>query len=521
MATKMSDAALLRGTSESNNVIMNLGRYDFVLVLVSALTILLGLALLICGYLEAWHTPWFEERYAPTIAIAHGFQIYHVPPDGPLIVCLYAPLSYLTFLPAAFLPTIQAVFAGGSFLATAFLAIPFALVAWYFAKEYRLKLSEWGPLLLVPFTAIASLRSLSYIATFVTSDAPSTCLMAISIWLLYRGSRRGAQPTAKTAIYSSLALALSLGCKQNMVFGAVTLIAAAFYFFGRKFGRLYLAYTAIFGVLALGLVVAIFHDIRAIYFNSVLIGLRYTVVKANLFPGTYRFFANAAVLGLILIAMWLVLFLTKGSEPRLQDSRRILIFFLVAGVIGLSDIRFYAVRGGDVNDLSHGLYIFILGLVATGFEFLLLTRSNPKATLALRIIAVAGALALVGSGLPTRYDAAWKAKMRHTPSGITAYEFDKEHPGQVYFPFNPISVYLAEHRFYTTEWGVVNLWLAYQQFTPQELLKFAPENARYVAAPRDYNTDDQGVLIPYIAPHRLKATVPGLEKNFIVYSIER
>ncbi len=521
MATKMSDAALLPAASGSNNVIMNPGRYDFVLVLASAITVLLGLTLLICGYLEAWHAPWFEERLAPTIAIAHGFQIYRVPPDGPLMVCLYAPLSYLTFLPAAFLPTLQSVFAGGSFLATAFLAIPFALVARYFVKEYGFTLSQWGPLLLVPFTAIAALRPLSYIATFVAADAPSTCLMAISIWLLYRGSRGGAQPTAKTAIYSSLALALSLGCKQNMVFGAVTLIAVAFYFFGRKFGRLYLAYTAIFGLLALGLVVAVFHDIRAIYFNSVLIGLRYTIVKANLFPGAYRLFENASVLGLILIAMWLVLFLTKGSEPRLQDSRPILIFFLVAGVIGLSDIRFYAVRGGDVNDLSHGLYVFILGLVVAGFELLVLTRSNPKATLALRIIAVAGALALIGSGLPTRYDAAWKLKVRHTPSGVAAYEFDKANPGQVYFPFNPVSVYMAEHRFYTTEWGVVNLWLAYQSFTPREILKFIPEHARYVAMPRDYMEDDAGVVIPYVAPHLVQAVVPALEKNFVVYRIER
>ena len=185
----------------------------------------------------------------------------------------------------------------------------------------------------------------------------------------------------------------------------------------------------------------------------------------------------------------------------------------------MSDMRFYAVLAGDVNDLSHGLYFLVLGVVIVGFELMALVRSNPKAMMALRVFIAAGALTLIGSGLPTRYNAEWKAKVRKTPSGVEVFDYAKRNPGQVYFPFNPIGQYLAERRFYTTEWGVMNLQFANQQFTREEILKYIPEQAQYVAIPRDYLIDDPDAVIPYVAPHRISAKVAGLE-NFEVYRIE-
>jgi hypothetical protein len=499
---------------------MKLLRINFLVPLVSWTTLVLALALLICGYAEAWHVPWFEQRYLPTIALAHGQPIYRDPPDGPVILCLYGPLSYLAFLPAAFLPTVQSVFAGGSLLATAFLVIPFVVVGYSFIRKHQLAPRDWAPLLLLPLAAIASLRPLSYIATLVTADAPSTCLMALSAWVLYGDYREGRARRWKTAAYSSLALVLSIGCKQNMVFAAAVIVSAVFYFFGRKFGWLYVAWTAVCGALALGLVVAVHRDIHGIFFNNVLVGLRIAIIKANLFPGAYRVFENIAVLGLTFTGMWLIGFLTKGSAPWPRQSRFLVVFFAVAVVLSLVGIRFYAAAGGDVNDLSHGVYFLVLGIVITGFELVLLTKSNPNATLALRIFLAVGALTLIGSGLPTRYNAAWMAKMRHRSGSVEAYEYARRNPGQVYFAFNPIGQYLAEHRFYTTEWGVMNLLMAKQQFTRQDILKFIPEKAQYVALPRDYIADDPGFVISYVAPHRVPANCPGLE-SFEVYRIER
>ncbi len=495
-------------------------RYSSALALLSVLTLVLALVLLICGYLEAWHLPYFEERYAPSLAVAHGQRIYHIPPDGPLMVCLYAPLSYLAFLPVAVLPTVKSVFVGGSLLATAFLVIPLAVVTRFYAKHNALAFSDWRPILLLPLTAIASLRPLNCIATLVTADAPSTCLLAFSAWFLYKDCRAGELPTRRNLIYSSLSMALGLGCKQDMVFAALALIACVFYFFGCKCGLSYLAFTALFGIMSLGIVVAVYHDIPAIYFNSVLVGLRYTVVKANLFPGAYRVFANTAVVGLPLAAMWLVGFVTENEDSKSGVPKISALFFVIAATSAVSDVRFYAGGGGDVNDLSHGLYFLILGFLVVGFELLTLAGRKSKATFALRTIALAGALTLVAAGLPLSYNAQWRAKIKRTPSAVDAFAFDKQHPGQVYFPCNAIAIYLAEHKFYTTEWGVLNLEFARQRFSREEILKFIPANAQYVAIPRDYITDDSGAVIPYVAPHQVEASVPSLE-NFLLYRIER
>src|SRR5450755_13683 len=81
------------------------------LIVASIIVFLLTATLLFCGYIEAWHVPYFEQRYASTIAVAHGQSIYQIGVTGPLFCSIYGPLSYLAFLPAAFLPTIQGIFA--------------------------------------------------------------------------------------------------------------------------------------------------------------------------------------------------------------------------------------------------------------------------------------------------------------------------------------------------------------------------------------------------------------------------
>jgi hypothetical protein len=67
---------------------------------------------------------------------------------------------------------------------------------------------------------------------------------------------------------------------------------------------------------------------------------------------------------------------------------------------------------------------------------------------------------------------------------------------------------------------VENLEIAGQQLTREELLKYIPEKARYIATPRDYFLEDPSHLIPFVAPHRLFASVPALD-GFVVFRIER
>jgi hypothetical protein len=488
------------------------------LIALCLITALLAFTLLACGYLEAWHMPYFEQRYASTLALAHGQTIYQTRPSAPLFCAIYGPLSYVAFLPATLLPSVMTIFVAGSLLATAFLVVPFAFAAYSFAKTRDLILLDWGPLVLLALTAVGSLHTLNYVASHVTADSPAIGLMALAALLLYFHRE---QPRWTIAAWSSLATVLSIGCKQNMIIGGFVIALGVWFCFPRRFWWTFIAWIAAFSLAAVGAVIAIYHDLGAIYFNNVVIPSRYPVIVANLFPGTYRLFESTAVLLLTFTGMSLIWFLTKGSQKWPRVSPFILTFFGISAALALPSIRIYAASGGDVNDFAHATYFLLMGVFVAGGEVIVLNRSQPQAVSAMRILTVVAALTLLGAGLPTRYTAEWKEKMRQTPAAVQAYEYCKRNPGHVYFPYNTIGVYFAERKFYHTEWGVMIPVVAGERFTREEIFKYIPENAQYLALPRGYIPDHRGMLgALLVARDAAPVNIAGLEA-FDVYPIER
>ncbi len=487
----------------------------FFLLSASTAMITITVVLLICGYFEVWHTPWYEQRFASTIAVAHGQSIYQMPSTGPLFSCIYGPLSYLAFLPAAFMPTVWTIFAAGSLLSTLFLLMPLALIGFVSARNRRLPWMDWLPLLVLCFTAVVCLRPLNYVACHVTADSPAICLMALSALILYFNRNR---PRWTIAAWSSVALVFSVGCKQNMLMAALVIAAFVFFCFSRRFGMLYLFFSAAFSFLALAIVAFVYGSLSAVYFNDVFVPRHWPFVRSQLFSGAYHLYENSIVLVVVLTGVGLILFLSEKSVPWDRGSKPVLVFFAVSAALFPASLSTYAARGGDVNSFAHAIYFFLLGTVVLMFELMFLTKTKPQTTGSLRVWTVVAALALFGSGLPTRYNAEWASKVRHKPAAVQAYEFCKRNPGKVYFPSNSIGVYLAERKFYDTDWGVMILQIAGQQLSREEILKYIPEKAQYVALPREF--ESAGAVMPFVAPHRQIVNVPGLEE-FSVFRIER
>ena len=497
---------------------MNTSRLGFLLLAFSlAIAALLTATLFICAYVEAWHTPYFEQRFATTIGLAHGQLIYQIEPIAPLFCSIYGPLSYIVYLPAALFPTVQTVFAAGSLESTAFLVLPLVLLGYSFVRKHHLPFRDSAPVLLFALTAIASLRPLSYVAANVSADAPSMSLMGISALVLFSSRDK---PRWKTAAISSLALVLSVGCKQNMLLPALVMGLAVVLYFPRRFWWFYLGFSIVFSVLVLGLVTVVYHDLGAIYFNNVLIPSRYPVITANLFPGAYRLFENYAVLALTLTGIGLIGFLTQRSMAWSGRSYLAWTFFAFSIVLAIPSVRIYAASGGDINDFAHTTYFFLLGVVAAALEIRVLTGSDPQAVLALRTVTVIATITLLGSGLPTRYDSEWKKQMLRQPAAFEAYDYTKRNPGHVYFPNNTIGVYMAERKFYHAEWGIMIPAVAGTPPSVAAIFKFIPEKAQYIAIPRDSIPDEKGAITPSVAPHFRTAAVPGLT-GFHLYAIER
>lgn len=483
----------------------------------SAVMLVASISLLVFSYDFAWHVPWFEQRVLPTIAVAHGQSIYHMPGSGPLIGCTYAPLSYLAFLPVAALGNVWAIFAAGSVMATCFLLLPVYLALRHLVRTRGLEQRDGRFLLLFAFVGMMFLRPLNYVASIASADSPAICLMALSLLILYWDLDR---PRWATAALSSLALVASVGCKQNMLIAAVVVLIIAFYFFGRNFAGRYLAFSALWIFLLMGAAVAIYGDLHVIYFNNVVIPSHIPVEKKNLFFGSYQVCEYGAALGVFLIGMVALRFLSPPEVAEFKTGPRQfpLAFFAVAAAMIPVSIRTYAVVGGDVNSFSHAVYFLLLGTILVCADLIVSTGSEGKMAIVLELWMITSGLLLLASGMPTQFNWQRIAIMGRPLPAVEAYKFDQQHPGEVYFPSNSVATYLAEGKFYETDWGVLNLAVAGQQLRREDIFRNLPSGAKYLAVPKGFLP--LYFLTPLIAPHLVPANLPGLE-NFSVYILER
>jgi hypothetical protein len=98
-----------------------------------------------------------------------------------------------------------------------------------------------------------------------------------------------------------------------------------------------------------------------------------------------------------------------------------------------------------------------------------------------------------------------------------AYRYMLQHPGQVYFPAHPLSEYLAEGRFFHSDWGFGGYVSTGMAIPADAIWKYIPARAVYVA----YPSPAPGYsVLPSVAPHRRQHPLPELP-GFDVYEIER
>ena len=71
----------------------------------------------------------------------------------------------------------------------------------------------------------------------------------------------------------------------------------------------------------------------------------------------------------------------------------------------------------------------------------------------------------------------------YTNSQDQAYNYAKRHPGEVYFPWNPLSSLMAEGKAYHFEYGIFDRELGGFKPTPAHMLSGLPEKLRMVAYP--------------------------------------
>jgi hypothetical protein len=108
------------------------------------------------------------------------------------------------------------------------------------------------------------------------------------------------------------------------------------------------------------------------------------------------------------------------------------------------------------------------------------------------------------------------AFLRGSPSQ-QAYEFAREHPGKVYFPWYPLASLLAEGRLYHVTYGIYQRELAGFQVTREHLFQDLPGSMQNVAVVGEIDPYTRLVLPEYRCPAQIEGlrawTVLGREQD--------
>ena len=430
------------------------------------------------------HVDMNASRVVPPVALVKGYDIYAGATDGPVIDFMYGPVGALAFLPAALAAT-----PSGALLIAALLNVVlfFAPMAWL---HLRGRETPWaiGLAGLLCFGLLAALDGgLSYSAFTIHIDAPALALCATAAALLL--TRRPREGDGRV-ILSSACAALAVWTKQTTVPITVALPLFLLATDGRATAVRHCLWTAAFGLGLAALFVAWF-GYEPMVFNM------FTLLQHHPWYGeaeghgrlpaalnSLRLLAIANRVPALLVALVAVL-AARGRDERTDWTRAApWLLLLTIGVLNVPMCVLGGAKvGGYLNTHSYTTY-FVLGAATVGLTRLAARRPGGPATLALAALLLVLMGRFVTAPLSARLvrqawarAAAWSDNPQQQ-----AYDFARAHPGEAYFPWNPLSTLLADGVLFHSEIGMWNRELAGIEPTPAHLRQHLPAGVRIVAS---------------------------------------
>lgn len=438
----------------------------------------LTLAWLYAGYVAAaaWWD-WNAARVVPSVALARGFALYYPPDSGPAVTTHYGPVKELLYLPAALASTPTGAIAIAAVLNLATLLAPLWLVLRGSAgREGRRLPGAATPGVATPGAATAFVFAAAaipwsyatrYVATSVHADAPAVGLGLLSCWWLTVGP-----PTRRRLIVAALLCALASWTKQveaPIVAGQAIYLAAIW---GRRRAVELLLWTAGWAV-ALGALFARLFGWREMLFQTLLLPARQPRL-----PGLSPLLlavVELAILGSASLLLVLVALRSAGGRPwrELLRDRPWTLYLLAAVALVPVGVLARIKYGGDVNSY-HSLYYLLAAaacIVARG-------ELGASADRGRRLAVLLAAGALVGA-LPKLTVCGYLRHPRENPQE-KAFALARRHPGEIFFPWNPLSTLMAEGRLDHFDHDLVDRELAGLAPSEEHFRAHLPPRLRWV-----------------------------------------
>jgi hypothetical protein len=433
--------------------------------------------------LEAPSLPWNEERLVPALAMVKGYRVYRDPATGPWLSTAYGPLTYIIYLPLALLRSPTVVLMAGAAFAQVLYFFPVLLLIW---QHYSRTLSR-RPLhyLIILFFLAATFDSpaLSESSAYIHADAPALCFAALGCILI----RFFECDKTSTLLLSALCLTLSVSFKQNM-FPACVAVPAYLLIVKRQFFTRYVFCLCLGGFTVLAALAIWLRPFSAFFFNVAVVPRHHPYFLRSLLPAAKELYREARdpLLALCFLVACGCLFLPQGfrSFRQVLSRERSLLFAWVGAFLVPTTILGRIKAGGGANSLSPSVYFFLIAVLVALLDR---TAALDRTAQAFRSLGTLLGIAYVGIVslfiLPETLNRLMQeASLWQNPAHLV-YRYCNKHPGQTYFPMNPLAVLLAENRVYHSHSGIFDKTAAGYTISPEELERWLPPCVKYVAFP--------------------------------------
>ncbi len=456
-----------------------------------ALVLLPPCALLLLVFLAerivaAPYWDWNAARLAPAFAVAQGHHIYPSLTEGTTLAYIYGPVFALAFLPATVinLPTTAILLA--TMLSIGYFFLP-ALALHVLASAERPRSVATG---FLGFLALAFIvrrdGGLSYSAFSLHADAPALFLVAGACVLLLAG--RVPRSTGRLIAVGFL-MALAVWCKQPV---APIVLVLPLWIALTEGRREFTRSVVVFGLVgvSVSVVLLIAFGVRDLGLNMFAIpaavpwkpggGGRWGLLSEHL-----KAIARTSIPFVLMAAAGAILDHRPSTLSEARSwlrNRRWPLLFLVGLAMVPTSLLGIVKRGGGANSLSFTL--FFLALAGT---MALAEAARPPSRTGARIskgllVAITGGLAaylvVTQSGVPA---SGWDQLTRLPLNPQRqAHEFLLEHPGEIYFPWNPLAHLMAEGELYHFEYGVNERQLVGLRMSMEQFRAHIPPGMRYL-----------------------------------------
>lgn len=453
----------------------------------------MGCIFLIAGYPAAPFHDWSNCRLAPAIAWIKGYPLYGHPGEMPMLVQMYGPVSAMVYVISALADRPTTAVLLGAVINSLFYVLP---AAWFLhrARGREPALFTWAALAI--FLLFSGRQFiLKEASTLVTIDAPAIGLAVCAMAML---ARRGEGNIFGRGLLCGLVAGLSVWTKLTFAPIPAAMILYVLMTDGLRPTLRFAGGMFIGGVAITSLVFVAFGS--ALFVQNIVIPSRQHWQWQRLSPAEAYFHAIAlmwrnsqpvgwmTLVGLILAVRW-----PGQTENRWRQWARQnpwLLPLMAALAIVPTAALAYVKFGGSWNNAVASCYLAFLAMLAALSGACASGADSPRlgAPTRLRRVAIV-TLLLLGCWMgPASATAlrdgllAWK-NIYNNPTEA-AFEFARQHPGEIYLPNMPLATLMSEGKLYHFDAALESLQVAGFGLTEDQVRRYLPAEMRAIVYPQ-------------------------------------